>query len=259
MTQINFEDIKPLFTPLTMESMKEQWGRLHAGDCEARPKDEDLLAAWLLFHNGEYLQSAEKAKVLPGGASLYLKASATYAYYLEADAEKKTESLKACAQQAETALREEQESRANLYYQLAYALGRYGQFISITKALAEGLAGKVQHAIKECLQLEPDHADAHTSLGTYQAEIIGKLGKMAAKLTYSSSADDALGHYQKAIELAPYSVSAITEFADGLLKMFGKKRLKDAVNLYQRATENTPIDALEAMDYYLARKELDEA
>lgn len=259
MTQINFEDIQPLFTPLTIETMKEHWHRLHAGDCEALPEDDELLAAWLLFHNGDFLKSAEKSESLAGGASLYLKATATYAYYLETSAENKVQSLNACAQKAEMALREEDVNRANLYYQLAYALGRYGQFISITKALTEGLAGKVRHAISECLLLQPEHADAHTSLGTYQAEIIGKLGKMAAKLTYASTADDAVEHYQKAIELAPYSISAKTEFADGLLKMFGKKRLKEAVGLYQQATENTPADALEAMDFYLARQELADA
>lgn len=259
MTQINFEQVKSTFKPLTLESMKEQWHRLHAGDCEPLPESEALQQAWLLFHNGAFHASADIAREEKGGYTLMLKAMATHAFYLDDNAESKVATLKECSQLAETGLREEEENRANIYYQLAYALGRYGQFISISKALAEGLAGKVQHSIKECLSLEPSHADAHTSLGTYQAEIIGKLGKMAAKLTYSVSGDDALEHYQKALELAPYSISAKTEYADGLLKIYGKKRLKDAVGLYKRSVEYDPIDMLEAMDFYLAQCELEDA
>ena len=144
----------------------------------------------------------------------------------------------------------------NVHYQIAYSLGRYGQFISVAKALSEGLAGKVEHALKECLTLAPKHADAHTALATYQAEIIGKLGKIAAKLTYNVKPGAALSLYEKGMSLAPNSVSAKTEFADGLLILFGKKQLKSAVDLYEKAAATNPIDALEAMDVLTAEQEL---
>ena len=33
-------------------ALKKQWARLHAGDAEPLPKDEQVLAAWALFHAG---------------------------------------------------------------------------------------------------------------------------------------------------------------------------------------------------------------
>lgn len=259
MIQINFETIKPLFEPLTVSGLQKHWERLHAGDCEVFPEDSELQEAWLQFHNGNFKECMELAKKVQGGRSLVLKARSTEAFYLTEDMEDKVAALKQSIDEAEQALREEQGNRANLYYQMAYALGRYGQLISVSKALKEGLAGKVNHSISECLQLEPAHADAHTSFGTYQAELIGKLGKMAAKLTYSATTDSSVEHYEKAIELAPFSVSAKTEFADGLLKMFGKKKLDQAVSLYEASVSSKPVDALEAMDYWLAQQELETA
>jgi tetratricopeptide (TPR) repeat protein len=259
MTQINIAEVKASFTPLTVTTMLDQWDRLHAGDREPLPEEGTLKDAWLLFHNGDYLEAAEVAEGCEQGKSLALKALATYAHYLEADASKKIERFQTVEKFAEEALVIEQDNKANLYYQLAYALGRYGQFISVAKALSEGLAGKIEKALTDCLSLSADHADAHTAFATYKAEIIGKLGKLAAKLTYGANADEAVELYKKGIELAPYSVSAKTEYADGLLSMYGKKKVKDAVALYEQSVENAPIDALEAMDIMLAREELEEA
>jgi tetratricopeptide (TPR) repeat protein len=189
---------------------------------------------------------------------LQLKAQATYAHYLEKEPEVKIRRLQETIKLAEESLILETAGKSNSYYQVAYCLGRYGQFISVAKALAEGLAGRVRKALEDCLEQAPNHADAHTALGTYQSEIIGKLGRIAAKLTYSASAEESIRCYEKGIELAPYSVSAKTEYADGLISIYGGKKRKQAISLYKQAVEHEPIDALEAMDHFLARKELDE-
>ena len=47
-----------------------------------------------------------------------------------------------------------------LYWQ-AYALGRYSQGISVARALAQGLGGKVKGALERVIELQPHHADAH--------------------------------------------------------------------------------------------------
>ncbi len=258
MTQINLEEVKALFTPLTESRLIELWPRLHAGDCEPLPQASQLMAAWLLFHNGEFLRCAEVANTIPDGQSLRLKALATYAHYLETDANQKVASFKEIANIGEQIVKDD-PSQFNAHYQIAYSLGRYGQFISVTKALAEGIAGKIQTALTACLRLVPEHADAHTAQGTYAAEIIGKLGKLAAKLTYAVSADDAIEHYQKAVQLAPFSISAKTEYADGIIALYGKKQLKQAVAMYEEAVAHPPADALEALDYTIAKRELAEA
>ena len=35
-------------------SLRQAWGRLHAGDAEPCPVDDDVLAAWVLFHAGDF-------------------------------------------------------------------------------------------------------------------------------------------------------------------------------------------------------------
>lgn len=256
--QINIEQVKAEFSALTKEQMLEQWSRLHAGDKEAIPQTHQLTEAWLNFHNGNFFEAAEMAKELDGGKHLELKAQSTFAHYLEQDAEQKIQQFQRIAQRCETVLAEESRATANVHYQLAYTLGRYGQFISVAKALAEGIAGKIDHALNQCLTLEPEHADAHTALATYQAEIIGKLGNIAAKLTYGANTDSAISLYEKGITLAPFSVSAKTEYADGLISMFGKRQRNKAIEIYKESVKEAPIDALEAMDSLLARAELAE-
>ena len=35
-------------------ALKAKWARLHAGDAEPLPKDASVLAAWRLFHAGDF-------------------------------------------------------------------------------------------------------------------------------------------------------------------------------------------------------------
>src|SRR5450759_1023920 len=80
-----------------------------------------------------------------------------------------------------------------------FRLGRYSQRITILRALAEGLAGRVQSHLQRALALAPRHAEAHVALGLYHAEIVNKLGSLAASLTYGASRDKAIEHFQHAI------------------------------------------------------------
>ncbi len=40
-------------------ALKKHWGRLHAGDTEAMPKDAKVLEAWTLFHAGDFQKAHE--------------------------------------------------------------------------------------------------------------------------------------------------------------------------------------------------------
>ena len=40
-------------------ALKKNWARLHAGDAEPLPKDDKVLAAWALFHAGEFQKACE--------------------------------------------------------------------------------------------------------------------------------------------------------------------------------------------------------
>jgi hypothetical protein len=65
-------------------TLKKNWARLHAGDAEPLPSDAKVLAAWALFHAGEF-QKAVEAGLKAGGAGITVanKAQAIYANYLE--------------------------------------------------------------------------------------------------------------------------------------------------------------------------------
>jgi tetratricopeptide (TPR) repeat protein len=138
------------------------------------------------------------------------------------------------------------------------AAGRYGQEISIAKALAQGLGGKVKEALDKAIKLQPKHADAQIALGTWHAEIIGKVGAMVGKLTYGAGKDAAVEHFQKALKLNPDSAIARIEYANGLVLLFGKERMKEAETLYAEAAKQKPQDAMERLDVEAAKAELED-
>ena len=237
-------------------SLKKQWARLHRGDCEPLPKDAAVLAAWVLFHNGEFQKAAE-AGAKAGGAGLTVahKATAIYANYLETKEKNKLDLFMQVAEQAEAQQASEPDN-PNAWYWQAYALGRYSQGISVAKALAQGLGGKVKTALERAIALEPKHADAHIGLGTFHAEVIDKVGSLIGGMTYGAKKDVGLALFQEALRLNPGSPIAMIEYANGLVMLEGERRMKDATRLYEQAAACKPVDAMERLDVELARAEL---
>jgi hypothetical protein len=145
---------------------------------------------------------------------------------------------------------------ANAWYWQAYALGRYSQGISVAKALAQGLGGKVKARWKPTIKLAPKHADAHIALGSFHAEVIDKVGKLLGR---TQGADAATGLKMfKALKLNPTSAIAMIEYANGLVMLEGDKKMKEAEKLYADAAACTPMDAMERLDVEMARSELEE-
>ena len=239
-------------------SLKKQWARLHRGDCEPLPKDAAVLAAWVLFHNGEFQKAAEAgAKAGGGGITVANKATAIYANYLEAKEKAKLDLFMQVAEQAE-AQQVAEPDNPNAWYWQAYALGRYSQGISVAKALAQGLGGKVKAALERTIELEPKHADAHVALGTFHAEVIDKVGSLIGGMTYGAKKDTGLKLFQAAIKLNPTSAIAKVEYANGLVMLEGDKRMKEATQLYEEAAACEPLDAMERLDVDMAREELED-
>ncbi|MBV8659697.1 MAG: hypothetical protein JO142_17895 [Burkholderiales bacterium] len=239
------------------DALWQHWERLHAGDREPWPEDEESQDAWRAYHRGDFQTAVAlglKAETA-SGVNAANKAQAIYATYLVDDEEEKKELFEEVADRAEVAAREN-PNNINAHYQHAYALGRYSQATSIVKALAQGIAGKVRASLDKTLELDPDHAEAHIALGAYHAEIIDKVGSMVASLTYSVSKDKSLQHYEKALALLPDSAIAHIEYGNGLLMLFGNKKVKDATKLYETAAASTPADAMEKLDVEFAKSEL---
>ena len=238
-------------------SLKKNWARLHQGDCEPLPKDPAVLQAWMLFHNGEFQKAAEAGvKAGGGGIAVANKATCIYANYLESKEKTKLELFMEVATRAE-AHQAADPKNPNAWYCQAFALGRYGQGISVAKALAQGLGSKVKNALETTIELAPTHADAHIALGAFHAEVIDKVGKLLGR---TQGADSATGLklFQQALKLNPTSAIAMIERANGLVMLEGDKRMKEAEALYADAAACTPLDAMECLDVELAREELED-
>ena len=140
-------------------SVKKHWAKLHTGDAEPLPTNAKLLEAWALFHSGEFQKAAELGLDLANtglitGLTVANKATCIYANYLEANETAKLALFMEVALRAEKQAHDaaiSAESLPNAYYWQAYALGRYSQGISVAKALARGLGGKVKDALEKTI------------------------------------------------------------------------------------------------------------
>ena len=239
-------------------SVKKNWARLHQGDCEPLPKDAAVLQAWVLFHNGDF-QKAFDAGLKAGGDGITVanKAACIYANYLETKEKAKLEMFMDIADQAE-AQQNADPKNANAYYWQAYALGRYGQGISVAKALAQGLGTKVKNALEQAIKLQPKHADAHIALAAFHAEVIDKVGSLIGGMTYGAKKDTGLKLFAEALKLNPTSAIAMIEYANGMVMLEGDKKMKEATKLYEQAAASKPMDATERLDVEMAKAELED-
>lgn len=238
-------------------TLKKKWARLHAGDAEPLPKDDKVLAAWALYHAGEF-QKAVEAGLKAGGAGITVanKAQCIYANYLEKSEKTKLALFLEAAERAEAQMAEEPKN-PNACYLAAYAIGRYSQGISVAKALTQGLGAKVKSALETAIKLQPKHADAHIALGTFHAEVIDKVGSLLAR-TQGASKEAGLAAFKTAIKLNPASAIAMVEYANGLVMLEGDKKMKEAEKLYADAAACEPLDAMERLDVEMAKSELED-
>jgi tetratricopeptide (TPR) repeat protein len=238
-------------------ALKKNWERLHRGDCEPFPDDASVQEAWRSYHAGDFGKAVELGLACGmAGYAAANKAATVYASYLETDDERKRRLLLEAAQRGEEQQKAMPEN-ANAWYLHAYALGRYSQSISVVKALAEGIGGKIKNSLTHAIALQPKHADAHIALGAYHAEVIDKVGSLVGGLTYGARKHIGVEHFETALKLNPDSAIARVEFANGLAMMFGKARLKDAERYYREAAACKPADAMEWLDVDAAKTELE--
>lgn len=262
------------------DKLEKNWDSLHTGDCEPFPDEAHVIAllkknpklgkaadagrianalqeAWRAYHAGEFQTAYEAGIALgPLGTSVAIKAAGIHTVYLldnAKEAEKRWSELAELAEQAIAAL----PDQANSHYRHAFALGRYSQSISIAKALSMGLAGKVKASLDKTLRLAPKHAEAHSALGIYHAEIINKVGAMIGGLTYGAKAATGEEMLNKAIKLDPKSPIAHVELANGLILLYGDKREDDAAEAYDKAAKLKPRDAMEKLDAEFAKAQLE--
>jgi tetratricopeptide (TPR) repeat protein len=242
----------------TAASLKKAWGRLHVGDAEPFPKKAELVEAWIAFHAGDFEKAAKIGlDIGVDGYAVAHKASCMYATYLEKSDKKKIAMFEEVAERCERQQAEQPDNAAG-YYWHAYSLGRYAQGISVVKALAQGIAPKVRHSLDKTIKLAPKHSDAHIALGAFHSEIIASVGAMIGGLTYGVKKEDGYKAFKKAIELNPDTAIGRIEYANALVTLDGKKKMDDAVKLYEEAAAVDPQDAMERLDVEAAKEELED-
>lgn len=263
------------------DKLAKHWDALHAGDCEPFPDEARIAAvlkkhpkagkaadagkiadalqdAWRAYHKGDFQAAFEAGEKLgPLGVSVAVKAAGIHAVYLlddEKEALKRWEQLAGLAESAAAVLPDD----PNTHYRYAFALGRYSQGISVAKALSQGLAGKIKAALDKVLKLAPKHAEAHSALGLYHAEIVNKVGAMIGGLTYGAKASTGEELLKKATTLTPASPIALVEYANGLMLLYGDKREDDAAAAFEKAGKLKPRDAMEKLDAEFAKAQLED-
>lgn len=265
------------------KALAKAWPDLHRGDCEPFPDtarmegllqehphaapdgfdgdvaalSSDLVSAWRAFHAGDFsaaVRTAHGCGLL--GAACANKATGIYATYLEEDASRQQALFQAAIERAQLAIKHLPDE-ANSHYFHAFNLGRLSQSMSVMDALRQGLGGKIHSSLKNTLELQPDHAEAHTALGMYHAEVINKVGKMIGSMTYGASTDKAIHHFETALELTPESPIAHIEYGNGLYLLFGDREIDRVTELYVTASELAPRDAMERLDVESALAELE--
>lgn len=241
-------------------ALAKAWPRLHRGDCEPLPAGKQrapLEEAWRAFHAGDFGAAIEQGTALGAeGAAVANKAAGVYATYLAPNDAAAITVLEQAIHRAEAAI-EAHPERANSHYFYAFVLGRYSQRISIAKALAAGLGGKVQHSLERTVKIERKHADAHTALGVFHAEIVAKVGALLGRLSYGASAEAAVREFEAAVKLHPQSLIAKLEYARGLELLYARDKADEARKLLRAIVRCEPQDAMEKLDLEAARAMLE--
>jgi hypothetical protein len=239
------------------DRLTASWNRLHRGDAEPLPQDPEVLAGWVLFHNGEFEKACLAGLALGDpGITLANKATCIHACYIEPREQTRLDLLKAAAQGAQTQ-QDKDPANANAWYLHAYALGRYSQSVSVAKALTQGLGKKIRASLQKAIELAPHHTDAHLALANYHAEVIDKVGVLIAGMTHGVKKDAGLALYESAMALNPESPITLAEYAQGLVMLQGKSGLPLATRLLERAASFEPLDAMESLYVASARMALD--
>jgi tetratricopeptide (TPR) repeat protein len=242
--------------PLDPHEVRGHWARLHGGDAEPLPGTSELLHAWTLFHRGEFEQAHQTGLSLAehgesAGLTVAVRALSVYATYLEPRAQQR-ERLLEQAQALAARHTEAHPDNPNAWYLLAYSLGRHAQSLSVAKSLALGLGQRTRSALERTLSLNPDHADAHLALATFNAEVIDKVGEVVGAVTYGASKSTALALYDRAAVLNPGSLVGMLETARGLMMLDPDHQQARAERLYQQLRVARTLDALEALVVGLA-------
>ena len=132
-------------------------------------------------------------------------------------------------------------------------MGRHSQLIGVLSALKQGYAEKIEFHLDEAIKQNPKNISAQIAKGTWNAEIVNKVGFMANFL-YGAKPEFAREHYKKALNLDSKNIGIIYEVANGLVLLNKIEDIAYAKNLLLSALDISAINHLEKM--YLNKVQL---
>lgn len=204
---------------------------------------QSIEEARTVYAEGRFTEAADLAQSLDTSEGYALAANSLtiYGYYIAPDSEKDGLFRRATELARKAILIDAANPEAHL--QLAHAMGRHAQVTGIWEALSEGYASQVRDAIQEALLLTPERAAAHLSLGAWHAGVVSN-GGFFASLLYGANEEDALAHFERAVELARKKEKVVLlEYALGLLGLDAIGNRGKARDLIERAIDLPQKDA----------------
>jgi len=262
------------------ERLREAWPRLHAGDRETFPDEagiaEALAAearlgdhllgtdapaianslgdAWRAYHRGDFRRAWELGTDAgPLGTSVAVAAAGVHARFLVQDQRERVAFCETLVQRASDTI-DLLPLNPNSHFRYAWALGLLGREVSTVQVLTEGLGSKLHAALEAALELDSDHAEAHSALGLYHAQVIEKIGSALAKLTWRLNPEAAEAHLRTATRLTPDAPSAWIGLGIGLELLDAKAHAAESSDALRMATGIQPIDARQALEIGYANR-----
>lgn len=195
---------------------------------------EGRAAAEEAYAEGRFLECAELAEALgaPGGHVLAAMCLALQARYLAAEHEKPALAESALAL-ADEAIRLD-PGNADAYLRSVQALGLRAEIIGNLRAVRQGLGGKSRELVLKALERAPDHAEAHLAVAGWHADIVAA-GFIARAMFKDANTEDAVRHFERALELGGDSKLVRLEYARRLPKLDRKGGRERALALLSEA------------------------
>ena len=185
------------------------------------------------YADGRFLQAADLGEALATseGYTLAAQSLAVYAHYEAAD-EDWSEVIERAMRMGEEAVRAD-PANPEAHCQFAHAVGRYAQPVGTAKALRKGLAGKIRDALEAALDIDPGYPGAHLTLGGWHADV-ADAGFLARKI-YGAGREEAVYHYERALEQAPESKILLYEYGIRLPELDKENGMERAREMLEKA------------------------
>lgn len=204
---------------------------------------QSLEEAQAAFADGRFLEAANMAEALgtSDGYALAAKSLAVYAHY-EASEEEWDEVIERAMQMGDEAVRAD-STNAEAYYQSVHAVGRFAKRAGTITALRKGLGGKTRDLLEATLAIDPDHVGANMGFGGWHADIAAS-GFIARRM-YGGRKEEAIVHFERALELAPESKVVLYEYAIRLPDLDEENGRQRALEMLEKALGLPVMDAYE--------------